>query len=125
MTDTGLGKFLIDENTSEGVRDLLIKQGITPKGFEKIKKLHHEHEQILNIIKSLTKGKLSDLRKWAVAADCSISLIQRAWNYPPNPYYHKFWTLPHCKCPKEKNEEKWPNGGYEYNLSCPLHGDRI
>lgn len=114
-----------------GIQELLIKQKVTPSGLERIKRLHREHKQILakikslRAIKSVKENSNSSLKVWATAADASMVEIQKAWNYPINPYYHKFWTLPHCKCPTEDNEKKWPKGPYEYDTRCPLHGDRI
>jgi len=48
--------------------------------------------------------------------------LQDAWGFPRNNYYHRFWDLPGCKCPKMDNDDRWPTGMYVYSGDCPIHG---
>ncbi len=125
---TSIEKFA--DTTSDGIQGLLIKQKITPKGLEKIKQYHWEREKIIEMLTRIGKLRKSDqntadLKKWATSADLIDLMIQRAWNYEVNYKHHKFWTLPHCDCPIEQNEDVWPKGPYVYNVTCRLHNDRI
>ncbi len=49
--------------------------------------------------------------------------LQRLWNFPPNDDYIRFWTFPHCTCPKLDNNDAYPSGRYYISGTCPIHGD--
>lgn len=48
--------------------------------------------------------------------------LQDAWKFEKNSYYHRFWEMRGCMCPKMDNDDAYPSGCYVYNASCPVHG---
>ena len=50
--------------------------------------------------------------------------LQRLWNKKENANEHKFWKAPNCKCPKESNENKHPEGNYTISDDCLIHRHR-
>lgn len=47
--------------------------------------------------------------------------LQTLWGFPQDDNYIKFWTFPHCSCPKIDNEDNYPVGYYTMNYSCLVH----
>jgi hypothetical protein len=48
--------------------------------------------------------------------------LQRLWGFPENSAYHKFWLLPHCKCPRMDNQDRYATGCSIIDTECPVHG---
>jgi len=115
-----LENFLIDEETSLGIKDIIKKLGLTKQDLHRIRKLHKERDQIIARI-STTRNK-KELLRLSVMADLIDTLLQRAWK-ATDIKPHKFWKLPKCLCGYD-NETSWPEGPFNHNMICPLHNDR-
>ena len=50
-------------------------------------------------------------------------LMQDAWGFARDSNYHRWWTLPKCKCASMDNDDAYPSGQYWYSSECPIHGD--
>jgi len=48
--------------------------------------------------------------------------LQRAWKFPINSNYHRFWDRIGCSCPVMDNSERYPYGYYVVSFTCLLHG---
>ncbi|UOF80632.1 hypothetical protein [Caudoviricetes sp.] len=50
--------------------------------------------------------------------------LQKAWGFPEDKKYHRWWYLPQCTCPKLDNDDAYPTGYYTVSANCPVHGDK-
>jgi hypothetical protein len=99
---------------------LVKRQGLTNRETTTIQRLH---ETRLDIEEAMSKTKNERalkilMNEWTM---CQFEL-QKAWKFPEDINFHQFWTVPHCECPQLDNQDRYPQGPYVYNLSCPVHG---
>jgi len=98
---------------------LVEKQKRTPEQVEEICKLHVKKHDLFKIME---KAPVKDLPELADKATELEYQLQRAWGFPSNSYYHRFWEVPRCTCPKTDNEDRYPSGYYIMDKGCPVHG---
>jgi len=51
--------------------------------------------------------------------------LQKAWGFPRNAKFHRFWDMKGCTCPKMDNNDRYPSGIYITAGDCPIHGREI
>jgi len=94
---------------------------------------------IVDIIKTHKKKDIiiSQMNRMSLAAPNAFKLLrtaanaitkieyrlQKLWGFPVNKNMHRFWTLPHCSCPKMDNEDRYGTIYHIINQSCVLHGE--
>lgn len=100
--------------------DLLKSQGCESR-LDLIKQLHRHRIDIELEIERLIDSPTPILRDLADKWTHTQFALQRAWGFPPEINYHRFWELPGCECPKLDNEERRPVITIT-TLECPLHG---
>jgi hypothetical protein len=49
-------------------------------------------------------------------------ILQELWKFEKDTRYFKFWTVPHCSCPKLDNIDAYPYMQI-YSTDCPIHGE--
>ncbi len=101
------------------------KQGLSEQERNEINTLHSKRS---NIIKQISNTKISNkktiqrlLKRWS---EIEFEL-QEAWKFEKDANFHRFWELPHCKCPKMDNDDNYPHGYYVIVENCPLHGEIV
>lgn len=109
--------------------DLLKRQKISPKGIEKIKKLHVARilmeDEVFKKANdgTLTKNEINTfLKEWTK----NQFALQKAWKFPLDEKFHKFFTIQGCACALDMdvaahNFVNYPNGNYRYSHKCYLH----
>jgi hypothetical protein len=100
---------------------LVKKQGLTSADETRILKLHAEREFIEDELYKTPRGttqlyKL--LNDWTV----NQFALQRAWKFPENADYHRWWWIKGCTCPKIDNDDNYPYGYYVRVQDCKYHG---
>ena len=103
---TNLNKYLIE------------KQGLSNEDVEKIKKLHIFKHLIFEKMLDCPEEELALYNEYVVACEYAL---QRAWKFPEDENYHRFWDTPMCHCPKVDNEDSYPTGYYSHTVGCPVH----
>ena len=103
---TNLNKYLIE------------KQGLSNEDVEKIKKLHIFKHLIFEKMLDCPEEELALYNEYVVACEYAL---QRAWKFPEDGNYHRFWDTPMCHCPKADNEDSYPTGYYSHTVGCPVH----
>ena len=101
---------------------LLVSQK-AEENLELIKSLHVERLTIQAIMEKTNPVK-DKARLKALNAEFMDNqrALQKAWNFPQNDNFIRFWEVPHCKCPRMDNEENYPHGYYSVDMGCPVHG---
>ena len=98
---------------------LIEKQNLSEVDVYNIKSLHVDRLAIEDEMKDTDdKVLLKTLTKdWT-----NIQfLLQDAWGFERDANYHRWWTLPKCKC--ASMDDAYPSGHYWYSSECPIHGD--
>lgn len=103
--------------------NLVKKQGITDTVLKKIKKLHRDRIAIEEEMELCDSSDVINLKslfdKWT---DVQFSL-QEAWGFKKDKSFHKFWTVPHCSCSYDDNEDDYMVSGiFHTDNKCPVHG---
>lgn len=96
------------------------------EGSVQFKELKHSE---LTELKIFEKMSITDNETHLIKLDYLYTknsfALQRLWNKNENENEHKFWLAPSCKCNKEENEAKFPNGNYIINKNCLIHRHRL
>ena len=104
---TNLNKYLVD------------RQGLSFGAVEKIKNLHIFKHILFEKMKVCPEEDLAQYNEYVVACEYAL---QRAWGFPEDENYHRFWNTPRCLCGNVMdNEERYPYGNYYRNIGCPVH----
>ena len=103
---TNLNKYLVD------------RQCLSFGAVEKIKKLHIFKHLLFEKMKVCPEEDLAQYNEYVVACEYAL---QRAWGFPEDENYHRFWNTPRCECPKIDNEDAYPTGYYAHTVGCPVH----
>lgn len=98
---------------------LVTKQGLTEQEVEVIKGLHLIR---LSIEYQMDLARYEDLKFLGEQHRLNALELQKAWKFPENPNYYKFWLVPGCICAKLDNDDAYPTGYYSITTSCPVHG---
>ena len=102
---------------------LIVKQGLTFEEAHKVKELQKERLNIEDKInQALKQGRLGIAQAYCKVWTENEFELQRTWKFPVDARFHRFWTIPGCKCPSMDNQDRYPLGDYVVNSSCPLHG---
>jgi len=115
-------KRLVVEHNGEEVMLLnkqLLDQQNAWENLELIKKLHNIRlnvEDLLGDTSGANKKLL--LNTWTTVQFA----LQRAWGFPEDKNYHRFWDIPSCDCPEMDNDDRYPTGYYVVSGKCDLHG---
>ena len=86
--------------------------------IEKSKKLHIFKHLLFEKMNTVAEEDLPLYNKYVVELEFAL---QRAWNFPEDPDYHKHWLTPRCTCPKMDNEDWYPSKIKIYYEDCPVH----
>lgn len=108
----------------EGVRlneRLILQQNLSESEVEQILRLHEYKLTVRAKMRALPSDN-PKIKAYAKDIEHIEFLLQDAWKFERNIYYHKFWEAPHCTCPKMDNDDAWPSGYYVRNFGCPVHG---
>ena len=98
---------------------LIKRQGRTGGDVEKIKKLHVFKHILFEKMKVCPEEDLAQYNEYVVACEYAL---QRAWGFPEDENYHKFWNTPRCLCGNVMdNEDAYPTGYYAHTVGCPVH----
>lgn len=98
---------------------LLNKQNRTMSDLIKIKELHVSR---LDIEDQLQTCRLEERKPLLDAWTANQMSLQRAWGFPEDAKFHRFWEMEGCACAKLDNSDAYPTGYYTINQSCPIHG---
>ena len=119
FSDEELTVYYKDEPVLRLNRNLVERQKINRRLVMTIKELH---VQRLDIEHQLQTCRVEDKR---VLFECWTEVqhqLQRAWGFPEDSKFHRFWDMLGCECPKMDNSDNYPHGMYYINQSCPIHG---
>lgn len=101
-------------------KQMLKNQKVTNEGIETIKKLMQK-DYVLR--KNLEKTDCPVVLKKLARDWTELQFkLQKAWGFPKNANYFKFFELPKCTCPKLDNYDNLGTGFYSISVDCPLHG---
>jgi hypothetical protein len=101
--------------------NLIVRQRIDDLTVDRIKKLHTIKNCFLDLMHLENDSKkLKDLTSKITQIEFQL---QKLWNFPQDEYYHRFWELPKCECPKMDNIECYGTGHRYINPQCRLHGN--
>jgi len=100
--------------------NLIQRQKLTDEDVERLKLLHIGQYSIREQMK-LTDDKYL-LRMFAEMITLIEFELQRTWKFPLDANWHRFWTLPKCRCPQMDNNDAYPTGHYVRVHYCPIHG---
>ena len=104
---TNLNKYLVD------------RQGLSFGAVEKIKNLHIFKHLLFEKMKVCPEEDLAQYNEYVVACEYAL---QRAWGFPEDANYHRFWNTPRCLCGNVMdNEDAYPTGYYAHTVGCPVH----
>jgi hypothetical protein len=104
--------------------DLVKELGITYEKVSKIAELHVKRIDIFNRMEALNPEKDYDqLRELAGLLPEIEYQLQALWGFPCDSRYHKWFTVPHCTCPKHDNLDRIGTGHFIINKDCPIHGE--
>ena len=100
--------------------NLVVRQKISFEEVDKIKKLHTLKNCYLDLMHKYSEP---DKLKYFSSIITQIEFqLQKLWGFPQNEYYHRFWELPKCECPKMDNIETYGTGHRWFNPQCRIHG---
>lgn len=102
---------------------LIEKQNLTQEQVDIIKNLHIKKYKLYKQCEDIEYAKKNSLKLDKKITKVEFDL-QKAWSFPQDINYHKFWNIPNCKCPKIDNEDVYPSGYYARSGNCVLHGLR-
>jgi len=103
-----LNKRLLDQQNAWGNLQLL-------------KDLHWERIRIERTMPKLDANKTLLLEQWTE----NQFALQRAWGFPEDAKFHRFWDIPSCGCPKMDNNDAYPTGYYTKSAACILHRHQL
>lgn len=108
---TNLNKYLVE------------KQELCYEDVEKIKKLHIFKYLIFKKMLECPEEDLALYNEYVVACEYAL---QRAWKFPEDENYHRFWNTPRCLCGNVMdNEDAYPTGYYTHTVGCPVHDPKM
>ena len=92
------------------------------ENLETLKSLHKKRLKI--------EDKLADKRRKnfkALLNEWTLNqyALQKAWGFPENAKYHRFWDIPACACPTMDNSDSWPHGFYVKSGGCRIHWPQV
>lgn len=120
MKKTKYDVFVGDVYVTSINKLLVERQNIDSDGLKLIKELHKIKYSVLKQMEETDdSNKLKELANNITDIE---NKLQKAWKFPVNSDYHRFWSVPKCECPKMDNEDRYPYGEYIINKSCPIHG---
>ena len=98
--------------------DLIQRRNLS---YETVQKISNLHKSKYLLFKKMEQCPEKDLPLWNEYVVACEYALQRAWGFPEDSDYHRYWLTPRCKCPKEDGQESL---GYRsiYNLNCPVYG---
>ncbi len=99
---------------------LVINQNISEGAVEKIKELHNEKMDVLDLMKD--SDDASELKEYAEMIEKIEYFLQETWGFEKNKNYHYWYMLPKCVCPKMDNKENYGTDIRIINRECPVHG---
>lgn len=103
--------------------NLITKQKLNIDDVERIKALHRAKYRVHKLA-HMVDVSFNEILKQLAKLETDIEFeLQRAWKFPLNRDYHRFWNFPRCQCPFTDNEDAYPTGYYVTNSSCPVHGN--
>jgi hypothetical protein len=120
-------KYVISYNgyVQSYINPLLISESGVLESSEQFEKLKAAE---LTELKIFQKMEITDNETHLIKLDHLYSKnkfsLQKLWNHIEDENRHKFWEAPNCKCPKEDNEAKFPNGNYKISCDCLIHRHR-
>lgn len=97
---------------------IIARKNLTNGDVEKIKKLHIFKHILFEKMLECPEEELAPYNEYVVACEYAL---QRAWGFPEDENYHRFWNTPRCECPKIDNEDAYPTGYYAHMVGCPVH----
>jgi hypothetical protein len=103
-------------------RSLIQKQGLTDEEVKEIISLHRERLSLVRLMSQMEASQKEYLKALAERVTEVDYKLQDVWGFPRNVNYHKFFTLPHCLCPKMDNMERLGTPYMIRTKDCPLHG---
>lgn len=88
--------------------------------WDNLNELKDLHSQRLALEDRLAEGKgdAKLLSRWTLIQFA----LQKAWGFPEDAKFHRFWDMKGCECPKLDNSDRYPHGFYSMNMGCPIHG---
>jgi len=111
-----------DPKTKEEICYINAKLLDKQKAWDNLEKIKKLHVQKFTTIKAMEKA--TDLFKIRAYSDTVTQIefkLQDAWGFPRNASFHRFWQLPHCRCPKMDNEDAYGTMFNFINVLCPVH----
>jgi hypothetical protein len=121
MKKTKYDVFVGDVYVTTINKNLVERQNVSLANLKLIKTLHKtKHNIAVEIEKT---DDVVELHKLANAITEVEFKLQKAWGFPEDIKYHKFWYTKKCTCPKIDNDDDYPHGYYTINLECTLHGE--
>lgn len=106
--------FTLSEN-------LIIKQNLSDEEIEAIKIVHQARFGKIELMQTLDptdKKALHVLRDEITELDFQL---QELWKFGRNLNFHRFFDLPHCRCPKMDNQDSLGTDYRVIAFDCPLH----
>jgi len=100
-------------------QNILQRQQLTEEEIRRVKKLYLEKNYLEAIIKI---SDINELPMYGKIWFNNEKKLQKTLKFQNNDNFIKFWTLSQCSCNPIENEKKFPNGGYEIDTYCLIHG---
>jgi len=98
---------------------LLDRQKVWKK-LDTIKKLHIEKFKVFEKIEVAKEGEMAGYVKDIENLEFKL---QRAWGFPQDRNFHRWFEVPRCTCAKMDNQDRSGTEYRVYNLDCPVHGN--
>ena len=102
---------------------LVASQKLTAADIAKITALHAAKYKLIQRMRRAKKPETLKTLAWQVTE--TEYELQKAWGFPTDSKWHRFWELPKCSCGSLDNSDAWPTGHYSISGDCPIHGGEV
>lgn len=103
-------------------KQLVEQQNADQKTLDLIKMTHQIKDIYFKAMEIVSKKETRE--EYAVKFEKLEFLQQVLWGFEQNADWHRWFTVPQCACPYDKNDLLWGKRGKWINVQCPVHGNR-
>lgn len=103
---------------------LIKQQNLLDDDLEKVINLHNKIHDLFDEIEECSD--VSKYHNYAALLENLEYELQDAWKFERDSSKHCWWyKIPHCKCPKLDNRDRWGINERVISEFCPVHSNNI